>query len=164
MRQDYHQFLELSQFVKRVSCDGEARGRRDPAEICASTFVYCLLAWQSRYSGQKGWPMRDQVFGDSFWHLTAPLHFPKLVCQSNWSWPSKTNYNDEYIVAQETLWMVETDKVSPRKYVYFFYYGSYSKCIQIFWDSLYISLKSPVKCASEKVHKHINNWRSWQKI
>ena len=29
------------------------------------------------------------------------------------------------------------NKVSPRKYVYFFYYGSYSKCIQIFWDSLY---------------------------
>ena len=31
-------------------------------------------------------------------------------------------------------------KVSPRKYVYFFYYGSYSKCIQIFWDSLYFIL------------------------
>ena len=29
------------------------------------------------------------------------------------------------------------DKVSPRKYVYFFYSSSFSKCIQIFWDSLY---------------------------
>ena len=38
------------------------------------------------------------------------------------------------------MWPLESgicNKVSPRKYVYIFYCGSYSKCIQIFWDSLY---------------------------
>ena len=33
------------------------------------------------------------------------------------------------------------NKVSLRKYVYFFYCGSISKCIQIFWDSLYFCIQ-----------------------
>ena len=38
----------------------------------------------------------------------------------------------------EVLAAFKETKVSPRKFVYIFYGWLYSKCIQIFWDSLYI--------------------------
>ena len=44
----------------------------------------------------------------------------------------------EYLLFTKELKMIKRNKVSPRKYVYFFYCGSYSKCIRIFWDSLYL--------------------------
>ena len=38
-------------------------------------------------------------------------------------------------------WKCSYVKVSPRKFVYIFYGWLYSKCIQIFWDSLYLLLQ-----------------------
>ena len=62
----------------------------------------------------------------------------------------KTNLTQDNIVTCN-------NKVSPRKYVYFFYCRSYSKCIQIFWDSLYLNHKGTFQTSNAPMHGDVEN-------